>query len=293
MDSPAILRVPPPLDLPATLEGGQAHRWRRDGEWHWCVVRGNLLKLRQTPAGLEVHSTPPPTESLLDMLRDYFRLEDDLAEVYRGINLDPRMEGLTQGYAGLRVLRQEPWECLAAYICSANSNIVRIGANMDSMAEAFGEPLTLHGRTLYTFPPAHRVAAAGEQALRDLGLGFRAKYLAKAAVEVAEGTLDLEELRIASYSDAKARLIQAPGIGDKIADCVLLFSLDKGEAFPIDRWIRRAVEVWYLKGEKASYSEVSSWAQGYFGQYAGYANQYLFHGGRLEKLGRDNGKPGG
>lgn len=283
---PMKLRVPPPFNLPATLESGQAHRWQREGQWYWGVVRGNVIKVRQDPFGLEIYSAPEPPEQLVEMLSSYFRLDDDLTAIYQEINRDPRIAAMIDRYSGLRLLRQEPWECLVAFICSATSNIPRIASNMESIAEAFGEPVTLDGHTRYTFPPAQLVAAAGEQALRDLGLGFRAKYLAHAAIQVAEGVLDLEELRRTPYWDAKARLTELPGIGAKIADCVLVFSLDKLEAFPIDRWVSRAMQEWYLNGKKMSYLETVEWAHGYFGRYAGYAQQYLFHGGRLAKVGR-------
>ena len=213
-------------------------------------------------------------------------MDDDLSAIYEEINRDDRMDAMIRRYPGLRLLRQEPWECLTAFICSATSNIPRIAANMESMADAFGEPRSLHGRVRYSFPPAHKIAEAGEGALRELGLGFRAKYLANAAVQVAEGALDLEEVRRLPYWEARARLTKLYGIGSKIADCVLVFSLDKLEAFPIDRWVSRAVQEWYLNGSKMSYDDIVHWAHGYFGQYAGYAQQYLFHGGRLGKVGR-------
>ena len=281
-----VLEVPPPLDLAATLESGQAHRWQKDGDVYWGVVYGSLLKVRQVPAGVEIFSTPELSTSSKAMLASYFRLEDDLSAIYEEINRDDRMDAMIRRYPGLRLLRQEPWECLTAFICSATSNIPRIAANMESMADAFGEPRSLHGRVRYSFPPAHKIAEAGEGALRELGLGFRAKYLASAAVQVAEGALDLEEVRRLPYWEARARLTELHGIGPKIADCVLVFSLDKLEAFPIDRWVSRAVQEWYLNGSKLSYDDIVHWAHGYFGRYAGYAQQYLFHGGRLGKVGR-------
>ncbi len=281
-----VLEVPPPLDLAATLESGQAHRWQKDGDVYWGVVYGSLLKVRQVSAGVEIFSNPAPSESLKTMLASYFRLDDDLSAIYEEINRDDRIDAMIRRYPGLRLLRQEPWECLTAFICSATSNIPRIAANMESMADAFGEPRSLHGRVRYSFPPAHKIAEAGEGALRELGLGFRAKYLANAAIQVAEGALDLEEVRRLPYWEARARLTELHGIGPKIADCVLVFSLDKLEAFPIDRWVSRAVQEWYLNGSKLSYDDIVHWAHGYFGKYAGYAQQYLFHGGRLGKVGR-------
>lgn len=276
--------IPGPLDLSATLESGQAHRWQKDGQWYCGVVSNYLLKIRQISTGLEIQSYPKDAQKLKSILRNYFRLSDNMDEIYKVINTDPLMSDIIARYHGLRLLRQQPWECLVAFICSATSNLSRIASNMESISEAFGFPLTLEEHTRYTFPSPSALAIAGEGALRDLGLGFRARYLHNAAKIVAEGRLDLEGLREMSYTEAKSRLTELLGVGDKIADCVLVFSLDKMEAFPIDRWIRRAIEDWYLKGQRMSYSYIHQWAQDYFGPYAGYAQQYLFHGRRLEGM---------
>ena len=162
------------------------------------------------------------------MLASYFRLDDDLSAIYEEINRDDRIDAMIRLYPGLRLLRQEPWECLTAFICSATSNIPRIAANMESMADAFGEPRSLHGRVRCSFPPAHKIAEAGEGALRELGLGFRAKYLASAAVQVAEGALDLEEVRRLPYWEARARLTELAWHRPK--DCRLCVGVFAGQA---------------------------------------------------------------
>ena len=140
----------------------------------------------------------------------------------------------------------------------------------------------MDGQVRYTFPTPERLADAGEAALRELGLGFRAPYVARAALAVARGELDLEALRHIPYQDAQARLMELRGIGPKIADCVLLHSLDKLEAFPIDVWVRRALQEWYFPWhEDALLPGRDGVGPSHFGQYAGYAELYLFHGRRL------------
>ena len=292
------LRVPTPFDLAPSLESGQAHRWRREqeenndlaGPWHWTVVEGTLIRIRagpdQGPTGpyfVEIRSSPGRSPKYLEsLLREYFRLEDDIEAVYREVSRDQRVADMVRRHRGLRLLRLEPWECLIAFICSANSNIPRIHGNMEAMSEAFGEPLYLDGRVRYTFPTPDRLAQAGEAALRGLGLGFRAPYVAATAVTVARGELDLEELRRMPYPEAQARLMELPGVGPKVSDCVLLHSLDQLEAFPIDVWVRRALAEWYFPGQKAPPDRVmGEWARDHFGRYAGYAELYLFHGRRL------------
>jgi N-glycosylase/DNA lyase len=217
------------------------------------------------------------------VLRDYLRLDDDLNAIYRSIDRDGHMHDVIARHKGMRLLRQEPWECLIAFILSANSNIPRISATMENMSRRLGKHLSFRRHDYYTFPSPEVLVAVEEKGLRALGLGFRARYVAQASRVVAEGELRLEELRSMPYEEARGALMEVPGVGEKVADCVFLFSLDKLEAFPIDRWVRRAVVEWYFEGKSVSYKAVRAWATEYFGAYAGYAQQYLFHGRRLER----------
>jgi N-glycosylase/DNA lyase len=276
--------IDPPFDLACSLESGQAHRWRKEDGWYSGVVRGNFIKIRQSKHGVEFCSQPEPESSVVPMLQSYFRLDDDLHTIYREINQDQRVAAMVSRYPGLRVLRQEPWECLVAFICSANSNIKRIHQVMEKMADTYGEPITLNGEVRHAFPTPIQLIEAGDQGLRRLGLGFRAPYVDQATRRVVERLLDLNELIDMPYTEAKARLMECPGIGPKIADCILVFSLEKIEAFPIDVWVRRALADWYFAGQQTPNNRIlEEWAHGYFGRYAGYSQQYLFHGRRLEK----------
>lgn len=276
--------IDPPFDLASTLESGQAHRWRKEDEWYSGVVRGNFIKMRQSERGVEFCSQPWPESSVVPILQSYFRLEDDLNTIYQEITQDQRVADMVNRYPGLRVLRQEPWECLVAFICSANSNIKRIHQVMEKMAESFGEPIAMNGEVRHAFPTPIQLVEAGEQELRRLGLGFRAPYVDKATRRVVEKLLDLDELIDLPYDEAKAKLMECVGIGPKIADCILVFSLEKIEAFPIDVWVRRALAEWYFPGEKTpSNQALNEWAHDHFGRYGGYSQQYLFHGRRLEK----------
>ena len=152
---------------------------------------------------------------------------------------------------------------------------------MNAIAKSYGLPLTLDKHVDYSFPTPTALACAGETELRKLKLGFRAKYVAKAAERVASGEIELEPLRHVEYEEAKRLLMSFPGVGDKVADCVLLFSLDKLSSCPIDRWVRRAIEEWYLDGEKLNYKSIRDWCLETWGEYAGYAQQYLFQHKRL------------
>ena len=285
MDSGLTMQLPftEPFDLVSTLESGQAHRWRKESHWYVGVIRGNLIKIKQGKSSVTFRSAPATEEFIIPLISHYFRLDENIENIYMEINKDFHVASMIERYRGMRILCQEPWECMVAFICSANSNISRIGATMETLSEHFGKPITLDETTRYSFPNPYQLASATEAELRRLGLGFRAPYVAYATKAVAEGSLELETLRNITYQEAKAKLMEISGIGPKIADCILIFSLDKLEAFPIDVWVRRALTEWYFEGRKVRDDILLQWAQQYFGPYAGYAQQYLFHGRRLQK----------
>ena len=272
-----ILPFDGPLDLAATLASGQCFRWRADESGAWTGVIGpDIVRLARTSEGVAIESAPTPPAELAERIADYLRLDDDLPAVQERIGGDERIREGIERYPGMRLMRQEPWETLAAFILSSTSNIPRIARTVELIADTFGEPLALDGTARNTFPPPEVLAEAGEERLRALGCGFRAPYLAGAAAAVAGGALALDELRGARYADVLAALTALHGVGDKIADCAMLFSLERMEAFPADRWVRRVLVDWYGLPANVSYDGTRSWAQERFGSDAGYANQYLF-----------------
>ena len=160
------LAVDQPFDLAASLESGQAHRWAypKDGDegWYTGVIQGDLVRIRQTPEAVEFQCAPSSHPAdMAARLASYFRLDDDIEAIYADINRDPRVADMVERYPGLRVLRTEPWECLVAFICSANNNIQRIHHMMERMSEAFGSPVSLNGCTRYTFPQASGLGGGG------------------------------------------------------------------------------------------------------------------------------------
>ncbi|MBI2873014.1 MAG: DNA-3-methyladenine glycosylase 2 [Chloroflexi bacterium] len=279
--TPYRLRVDQPIDLEAALCGGQAFRWVQEGDgWFIGVLDNNVVRLRAVKDGVEVESAPDGPEALALALADYLRLDDDLPAIHRGLSADAQVSAAIRKYPGLRLLRQDPWECLVSFICSSNSSIRQIGRTLERMAHAYGESRRLGALERHTFPSPERLASVGETGLRALGAGFRAEYIAAAAQMVASGGLDVAGLRLRPYNEARAALLGVPGVGPKVAECVLLFSMDKLDAFPVDRWVRRALEEWYGV-RRLKPPELRAWALERFGPYAGYANQYLFHHRRL------------
>ena len=282
-----------PLDLTSTLESGQTFRWKREdaslpgyGHWYYGVIFNNLVKMRQSPEGIEFTSAPDGESAFEPLIRDFLRLDDDLDAIYRSISVDERVKSSVHRYRGMRLLRQDPWECLVSFICSPASNIRRISRNIEDVSRRYGRPVAIGDHVRSTFPPPAELAEASEEEFRRLGLGFRARHIVPVATIIASGDLDLFALREASYDEALEALIALPGVGDKVANCVLLFSLDKLQAFPVDVWIHRAIREWYPNGGNPdggiSRNAMRPWAQTYFGPYAGYANQYLFHNRRLQ-----------
>jgi N-glycosylase/DNA lyase len=181
-------------------------------------------------------------------------------------------------YPGLRLLRQEPWETLISFVISQVSNVPRISKTVETMSLHYGEKLG--DGISNSFPTPDQLAQADEGSLRLLGLGYRAPHLCVISNAIADGELFLEPLRFLSYQEARGELMKFPGVGPKVADCALLFSLDHMDAFPVDRWVIRAVEEWYGTLGGMTQEAMGDWARDRFGGYAGYAGQYLFHARR-------------
>ena len=166
------LAVDQPLDLATSLESGQSHRWRREGDWLSGVVRGNFIKVRQIGRRIELRSQPWPEASLVPLLQSYLRLDDDIRAIYADIGCDPRVAEMVAQYPGLRVLRLEPWECLVSFICSANSNIGRIHQNVEKLADTFGDPISMDGQVAACFPHAFPTGRSVRRGASALGAGF-------------------------------------------------------------------------------------------------------------------------
>ncbi len=277
MSAPFVLPIDQPLDLTNTLAGGQCFRWRQDDEGRWHGVIGqDIVRLSMADGGLVIESSPTPPAEIAESIASYLRLDDDLAAIHERLGRDGRVREGMERYPGLRIMRQEPWETLAGFILSSTSNIPRISGIMASLADTFGTPVSLDDVERTTFATPEALAEAGEGRLRELRCGFRAPYLAGAAQAVASGDLQLDKLRGAPYEEVLERLTSLHGVGEKIADCVMLFSLDRPEAFPADRWVRKVLTDWYDLPANVTYDGARQWAWDRFGGDAGYANQYLF-----------------
>jgi N-glycosylase/DNA lyase len=179
---------------------------------------------------------------------------------------------------GLRLLRQEPWECLASFILSSTKQIVQIQQIVGELCRRFGEPLPVPAGhdAEFSFPSPERLAAATESELRACKMGFRAPYLLAAARQVAAGRLDLERLRPLRVEEVRAELLRLRGVGEKIANCVLLFAYGFQSAFPVDVWVMKALRELYFPRRRPNAERLRQFTLTHFGPWAGYAQQYLF-----------------
>jgi N-glycosylase/DNA lyase len=228
--------------------------------------------------------------------RSFFRLDDDIDEIITSLSHDRLVSDLFRAYPGLRLIRQDPIQCIFSFICASNTNISMIRRMLLNICRKFGSSVTVDRREFFTFPDVKTISRATVNELRCCGLGYRAKAIKLAAEMIASGVADVELLRQQSYVEAKSVLLKMYGIGNKIADCILLFSLEKLDAFPIDVWITRTLFDHYpslckgfVKSKKISpkqYQLLSENSRKHFGRYAGYAQQYLYYHAR-DSAGRE------
>lgn len=257
-----ILELDISLDL--TLGCGQAHRWQpREDGWEG-VLDGQVLFLRQRPYGAEVRG-----HITRERILEYLRSEDDLDAIYCSVAVDPLLVELTQRYTGLRLLRQDPWECLATYMLAVNANVKRIGSMVEKVCQTFGE--LRDGR--YTFPSPKQIVDR-HHLLDDCRLGYRCQRLRDLALAVYEEHIVPESFRELPYSECVRALKNIHGVGDKVADCVALFSMDHLQAFPVDARIQRCLVEHY--GVTGPYRRWSEFGRERFGPYAGYAQELIY-----------------
>jgi len=255
------------FNLNHTLKSGQLFRYVSVGE-HFHIHSGShLFKIWQKGGRIFFEGVGE------EFISRFFRLDDNLEEIYSQIGKDPFITKAIELYRGLRLIRQDPWECLISFLCSSVKNIPHIKCIVEGLCRHYGDAVSLGHYRGYGFPSPGQIF--GGRDLERIKAGFRARYLL--GISRRTTVRELEELRKLEYRDAKKELMALPGVGEKIADCVLLYSLDFTEAFPVDTWIRKAMRIGYHGGENLPDRRIREFAQGYFGRYAGYAQLYLYH----------------
>lgn len=279
-DAPAIVAQIPDFNIVHTFENGQCFRYIREHDGSYTAVAGNnVVNVSMNGDKCVFKNTDETTFNTF--WHDYFDLGTDYAEIKRQLRIDPIMEKAVDFGWGIRILKQSIWEMLISFIISANNNIPSIMRIVDTLSRTYGQKTD---KGLYAFPQPQILAEVNLEQLKTCRAGFRCKYIKKAAEMVYNREIDLYNLKNLSTDEARNELIKIPGVGPKIADCVLLYSGTKYDIFPTDVWIKRIMETLYL-GENTSLKQIQEFSRSKFGKLAGFAQLYLFYYARQNKIG--------
>lgn len=268
------------------FECGQCFRWDREEDGSYTgVVYDKVINVKKDSNDVVLTNTSRKDfENIwfdyLDLGRNYGQIKQDLAN-------DPVLSEAIKHGEGIRILNQDPWEILISFIISANNRISMIKKSIKTLSERYGEYIGEYkGEKYYSFPTAHVLDNLQIEKIKACGTGFRAKYIFDASIIVSSKQMDIYRLKNLSTEDARKELMLFGGVGPKVSDCIMLFSMNKSDAFPIDVWVKRIMEHFYVD-ENTRLMDIQKYAQEKFGQLAGFAQQYLFYYARELGIGRD------
>jgi N-glycosylase/DNA lyase len=262
------------IDIDNSINSGQVFLWEKDGT-NWYGINGqDILKINKN--GI--------IKSILNSKTDFFRKNDNMEEIIKSISKDKIVKKAVKEYEGLRIFRQDPFQCIISFIISSNSNIQKIKGSLEKITKKFGEKVKIQNKEFFLFPEPQKIANASINEIKACGVGYRAPFIKEAAKMVVLKKIDLEYLKKCNYYEAKKNICLVPGIGNKVADCIILFSLNKLESFPLDTWMIKILEKYYSKEFKIEtktitqkqYELLHEKIVNYFGPYCGYAQQFLF-----------------
>ena len=262
------------INVENSINSGQVFLWKKN-EKYWYGVNGqDILKIDNSGN----------IKSYQNNKIDFFRKKDDIEKIIKSISKDSVTKKAVKQYLGLRILEQDPFQCLISFITSSNSNIQKIKNSLEKISKKFGTKIIFQNQEFFLFPEPKKLAKASINDIKSCGVGYRAQFIKEAASMTMLKKIDFEYLKKSNYQDAKKEICLIPGVGNKVADCVLLFSLNKLEAFPLDRWIIRILEKYYSNKfqletktiTEKQYSIIHEKILNHFGPFAGYAQQFLF-----------------
>jgi len=260
------------VNLEDTINSGQVFLWKKINS-KWYGVNGKKILI------LEDNLDTKNRE-----IYNFFRFGDNFQKIKKELSKDKVLRNAIERFPGMRILRQDPFQCYISFIVSSNSNIPNIQTRLQKLCTAFGEKKVKNGQEFFLFPEAGKLANASINKIAKCGLGYRSKYVKKAAIAVNDEIINFTSLEKQNYHDARDNLCHIFGIGNKVADCILLFSLNKLEAVPLDRWVLRILQKYYSKEfeiktksiTEKTYDELHDKIIEHFGKYAGYGQQFLF-----------------
>jgi N-glycosylase/DNA lyase len=281
------IEIPAPdFDLAMTVNSGQVFHWEKIGNGFSGTIGDLPVYIEQRQSALKVYGveTPSPARepcALPRIVAHYFALDHPLPKICASFPDDPVMNAARTFCRGLRIIRQPRWECLAMFICSSVKQVAHIRQISKALRERFG---MANNHAVRAFPSVERLARSFERDLRKCALGYRAKNLLATARLVASGEADIEAWSALSDADLYKKLCGLPGVGPKIANCVMLFAYERLRAFPIDVWITRVLRQHYVpQKRKRTVQQLRQFSEAHFGEYGGYAQQYLFHHARTSR----------
>jgi len=273
----------PDFDLATTLDSGQVFHWRADGEGFTGAIGDEPVYVQQRGEVLNFEGVSA------ELVTHYFSLDHPLNEICASFPNDTAMNDARSFCRGLRILRQPKWECLATFICSSMKQVAHIRQMSAALRQRFSPAVSFRDHAIYPFPSARTIADSSEKELRACGLGYRAPNLLATARRIAAGEVDIETLAASPDAELRTALCELPGVGAKVANCVMLFAYERLSAFPIDVWIARVLrERYFPRKRKMTERMMREFSQDYFGPHGGYAQQYLFHHARKTQTHRRN-----
>jgi N-glycosylase/DNA lyase len=262
------------INVENSINSGQVFLWRKNKDIWYGVNGQDILKI----------SKAGTVKSYQNTKIDFFRKRDNIEKIIKSISKDIVTKKAVKQYLGLRILEQDPFQCLISFIVSSNSNIQKIKNSLEKISKKFGDKVEFENQEFFLFPTPEKLAKASINEIKSCGVGYRARFIKDAANTIVLKKIDFEYLKESNYQDAKEKLCQIPGIGNKVADCILLFSLNKLESFPLDRWMIRILKKYYSDKfqletksiTQKQYEILHEKIVNHFGPYAGYAQQFLF-----------------
>lgn len=253
-----------------TFDCGQCFRWEEQVDGSYIgIASSQVVRIKADNDTVTIDGCTK--EEYENFWRIYLDADRDYANIKEAVNVNDVMSAAIGFGSGIRILRQDFFEALISFIISQRSSIPKIKSCINKLCSLYGDKIEFEGRDYYSFPTAEKIAALTQEELRAIGVGYRAPYILKAAQMVASGKLKSEELLELDTGSARSRLLELYGVGDKVCDCVLLFSLGKYDLFPSDVWIKRVME------EEFKAADAKASGENLFGNYSGFAQQYLFY----------------
>jgi len=262
------------INVENSINSGQVFLWKKNKKYWYGINGQDVLKIDNLGN----------IKSYQNNKIDFFRKKDNIEKIIKSISKDSVTKKAVKQYLGLRILEQDPFQCLISFITSSNSNIQKIKNSLENISKKFGTKIKFEDQEFFLFPEPKKLAKASINEIKSCGVGYRAQFIKEAASMTMLKKTDFEYLKKSNYQDAKKEICLIPGVGNKVADCVLLFSLNKLEAFPLDRWIIRILEKYYSDKfqletktiTEKQYDIIHEKILNHFGPFAGYAQQFLF-----------------